>query len=63
MELRMKMYETTIEWKEEHDDLTTDEMLDIFTRIMLAFGFMPESVKSAVVELANSYKDDDMCDK
>lgn len=63
MELKMKMYETTIEWKEEHDDLTTDEMLDIFTRIMLAFGFMPKSVESAVIKLANFYKDDDLYDK
>ena len=63
MELKMKMYDTTIEWKEDHDDLTADELLDIFTRLMLAFGFMPGSVESAIVELADSYKDDSLCDK
>lgn len=59
----MKMYDTTIEWQEEHNDLTTDEMLDIFIRLMLAFGFHPDSIKRSVIELAEEYQDEGMCDK
>lgn len=60
MEIKMKMYDTTIEWKEPHDDLSCSEMLDIFTRLMLAFGFHPDSVKQTIVELAEEYTDEDL---
>lgn len=59
----MKMYETAIEWKEEADDLTSDELLDIFVRITMAFGYHPDSIKRSIIELAEEYKDEDMCNK
>ena len=58
MKLELKMYETTLTWQEENDDLNSDEMLDIWIKLMTAFGYHPDSIKSSIIDLAEDYKNE-----
>lgn len=58
MKLELKMYETTLTWQEENDDLNSDEMLDIWIKLMAAFGYQPNSIKSSIIDLAEDYKNE-----
>ena len=52
------MYETTLTWQEESDDINSDEMLDIWIKLMTAFGYHPNSIKRSILDLAEDYKDE-----
>ena len=58
MKLELKMYETTLTWQEENDDLNSDEMLDIWVKLMTAFGYHPTSIKNSILDLAEEYKNE-----
>lgn len=36
-----------------NDDLTTDEMFDIFTGLLIQLGYQNESINEAIKDLAN----------
>ena len=41
---------------EQPDDISADELLELFTRAMIMMSYHPDSVKSAVLNLAEEYE-------
>ena len=41
---------------EQPDDISASELLEIFTRAMIMMSYRPDSVKDAVLELAEEYE-------
>ena len=42
---------------EQPDDISTDELLEVFTRAMIMMSYHPDSVKNAVINLAEEYNE------
>lgn len=53
MKIEIKHYETTYIVETQNDDLTTDEMFDIFTGLLVQLGYQNESINEAIKDLAN----------
>jgi Holliday junction resolvasome RuvABC DNA-binding subunit len=53
MKIEIKHYGTTYIVETENDDLTTDEMFDIFTGLLVQLGYQNESINEAIKDLAN----------
>lgn len=56
MKFTVEYYDTKVT-VEDRDDLVCDEMLDLFIAAMGMMGYHPESIKNAILELAESYED------
>ena len=41
---------------EQPDDISASELLEIFTRAMIMMSYHPDTVKNAVLELADEYE-------
>ena len=41
---------------EQPDDISAGELLEVFTRTMIMMSYHPDSVRSAVIELAEEYE-------
>ena len=41
---------------EQSDDISAGELLEVFTRAMIMMSYHPDSVKNAVLELAEEYE-------
>ena len=41
---------------EQPDDISVDELLEVFTRAMIMMSYHPNTVKNAVLELAEEYE-------
>lgn len=41
---------------EQPDDISADELLETFTRAMIMMSYHPDSVKNAVINLAEEYE-------
>lgn len=41
---------------EQPDDISADELLEVFTRAMVMMSYHPDSVKGAVINLAEEYE-------
>ena len=41
---------------EQPDDISAGELLEVFTRAMVMMSYHPDSVKSAVLDLAEEYE-------
>lgn len=57
MEVKIKYYDSTITWEESSDDISTDELLDLFVKFMYMMGFHHNSIIRAIKELAEGYED------
>lgn len=55
------MYDRIITIEEIRNDFTASEMLDLFENLLLAATYHPNSIKQAIVELAEEYKDEENC--
>ena len=53
MKIEIKNYGTTHAVETENDDLTTDEMFDIFTGLLIQLGYQQESINQAIKELSD----------
>lgn len=48
---------------EDRDDLTSTELLDLFIKSMTMLGYHQESIKRSVLELAEEYEEENLCNK
>lgn len=48
---------------EDRDDLTSTELLDLFIKSMIMLGYHQESIKRAIIELAEKYEKENLCNK
>lgn len=53
MKIEIKHYGTTYIVETQNDDLTTDEMFDIFTGLLVQLGYQNESINEAIKDLAD----------
>jgi len=53
MKIEIKHYGNTYTVETENDDLTTDEIFDIFTGLLIQLGYQQESINEAIKELAD----------
>jgi Holliday junction resolvasome RuvABC DNA-binding subunit len=53
MRIEIKHCGFTYTVETENDDLTTDEMFDIFTGLLIQLGYQNESINEAIKELAD----------
>ena len=53
MKIEIKHYGTTYIVETQNDDLTTDEMFDIFTGLLIQLGYQQESINEAIKDLAD----------
>jgi hypothetical protein len=53
MKIEIKHYGNTYTVEMPNDDLTTDEMFDIFTGLLIQIGYQQESINEAIKELAD----------
>jgi len=52
-------YSVDVTIERHTDDLTASEVLECITEALIASGYHPDSVKDAVIGLADSYEDND----
>lgn len=45
---------------EDRDDLTSTELLDLFIKSMIMLGYHQESIKRAIIELAEEYEEENL---
>ena len=57
MKIRIDYYDLGLTI-EQPDDLSTDELLEIFTKAMVMMGYHPDSVKDSIIDLANNLKEE-----
>lgn len=55
MKIRIDYYDLGLTI-EQPDDILASELLEIFTRAMVMMSYHPDSVKNAVLELAEEYE-------
>lgn len=55
MKIRIDYYDLGLTI-EQPDDISTDELLEVFTRAMIMMSYHPDSVKNAVINLAEEYE-------
>ena len=55
MKIRIDYYDLGLTI-EQPDDISASELLEVFTRAMMMMSYHPDSVKSAVLELAEEYE-------
>lgn len=48
---------------EDRDDLTSTELLDLFIKSMTMLGYHQESIKRSILELAEEYEEENLCNK
>lgn len=48
---------------EDRDDLTSTELLDLFIKSMTMLGYHQESIKRSILELAEEYEEENLCDQ
>lgn len=53
MKIKIQHYGTTYIVETQNDDLTTDEMFDIFTGLLIQLGYQNESINEAIKDLAD----------
>ena len=53
MKIEIKHYGTIYTIEMPNDDLTTDEMFDVFTGLLIQIGYQQESINEAIKELAD----------
>jgi hypothetical protein len=53
MKIEIQHYGTTYTIQTENDDLTTDEMFEIFTGLLIQLGYQQQSINEAIKELAD----------
>ncbi len=53
MKIEIKNCGLTSTVETENDDLTTDEMFEIFTGLLIQLGYQQESINNAIKELAD----------
>lgn len=53
MKIEIKHYGTIYTVETQNDDLTTDEMFDIFTGLLVQLGYQNESINEAIKDLAD----------
>lgn len=45
---------------EDRDDLISTELLDLFIKSMMMLGYHQESIKRAIIELAEEYEEENL---
>ena len=55
MKIKIDYYELGLTI-EQPDDISADELLEVFTRAMVMMSYYPDSVKNAVLNLAEEYE-------
>ena len=55
MKIRIDYYDLGLTI-EQPDDISAGELLEIFTKAMVMMSYHPDSVKSAVLDLAEEYE-------
>ena len=55
MKIRIDYYDLGLTI-EQPDDISADELLETFTRAMIMMSYHPDSVKNAVINLAEEYE-------
>ena len=53
MKIEIKHYGATYTVETPNDDLTTDEIFDIFTGLLIQLGYQQSSINEAIKELAD----------
>ena len=48
---------------EDRDDLTSTELLNLFIRSMTMLGYYQESIKKSIIELAEEYEEENLCNQ
>lgn len=56
MELKLKIHDTEISIKTEHDDITIDEMYQYFESILLGATFQPVQIENYILDKADEIK-------
>lgn len=62
MKLQLEAYKKKYTIETENDDLDIFEYLDIFKGLLISSGFESNTVDSAIVELADTLKDNNLID-
>lgn len=62
MTLQLEAYKKKYTIETENDDLDIFEYLDIFKGLLISSGFESNTVDSAIVELADTLKDNNLID-
>lgn len=62
MEIKIKNYDLTITVNQP-DDITSDELLETFTKLMYVLGYHPNSIKQAILTQADEIKNEYLCNK
>jgi hypothetical protein len=53
MKIEIKHYGTIYTVETQHDELGIDEVLDIFTGLLIQIGYQQQSINEAIKELAD----------
>lgn len=48
---------------EDRDDLTSTELLNLFIKCMIMLDYHQESIKTSILELAEEYEKENLCNK
>lgn len=48
---------------EGRNDLTSTELLDLLIKSMILLGYHQESIKRSILELAEEYEEENLCNK
>ena len=62
MKIQLEAYKKKYTIETENDDLDIFEYLDIFKGLLISSGFESNTVNSAIVELADTLKNDNWID-
>ena len=62
MKLQLEAHKKKYTIETENDDLDIFEYLEIFKGLLISSGFEPNTVDSAIVELADTLKDNNWID-
>ena len=55
MKIEIKHYGTIYTVETQHDELGIDEVLDIFTGLLIQIGYQQQSINEAIKELADEW--------
>lgn len=60
MKITIEQYDTKVSLETKHEDVTSTELLEYFTNLMHAVGFLSSSINESLTILAN---DTNLCDE
>jgi len=59
MELSLKMHETKTTIEQQHDDITIDEMFNLFSALLISATFSQTQIDNYIIDKAGELKEEE----